>query len=183
MKIKRVDNKPMKIHSKQKPKLKIKKKSKTRTASKKFTIRTRKGMRKSLKLKDGCVKVKHQKLKAAMRTGGQLATKQVEGGEELQESVDLASTLAAPIISASKQSSMVAKRKFQKKAIKRQQRKRSRRITKEDYAKNNLHIKRSSQKGKVNSRKEGKKQSGKVEKLKIFAYFLQVSFIGAFVFG
>lgn len=161
MKIKRVDNKTMKIHSKQKPKLKIKKKSKRGTASKKFTIRTRKGQRKSLKLKDGCVKVKHQKLKAAMRTGGQLATKQVEGGEELQESVDIASTLASPIIATSKQSSMVAKRKFQKKAIKRQQRKRSRRITKEDYAKNNLHIKRSSQKGKVNSRKEGKKQSGK----------------------
>ena len=148
MKIKRVDDKPVVLHTKKKPKLKIKKKDKKYTSKRSFTVRSRKGMRKRLELKDGSVKVKNHRLKTIMRTGGRTATKQLDGGDEVLDSMDVAATIASPVVFSVGKTKDMAKQRAIKKATKKKRRKRNRMISSEEYAKNSLHVKIRSERAK-----------------------------------
>lgn len=180
MKIKRVDDKPIVLHTKKKPKLKIKKKDKKYTSKRSFTVRSRKGMRKRLELKDGSVKVKNHRLKNMMRTGGRTATKQLDGGDEVLDSMDVAAMIASPVVFSVGKTKDMAKQRAIKKATKKKRRKRNRMISSEEYAKNSLHVKTRSERakrtgGKDGKDKKGEKQSGFVKNQMMQSFFQGLS--------
>ena len=175
MKIKRVDDKPIVLHTKQKAKLKIKKKAKLGD-KKKFSIKTRKFRNKDVRIKHGSIKVKHQTLKVAMRTGGRAATKNLEGGEEVADSIHVATTIASPIVDTARKGAMLSRKRKQKKATSKQRHRRNRMITQEEYAKKNLHIrKRSSKKNTIDKKGKNKGKASFVKQRMMEAFFDKLS--------
>lgn len=107
MKLKRVDDKPIVLHTKQKAKLKIKKKSKLGD-KKRFSIRTRKFRYKDVRLEPGSIKMKHHNLKAAMKTGGRAVAKNLDGGEEVADSLHVATTIVSLMMDTARKGTVFA---------------------------------------------------------------------------
>lgn len=105
MKIRKTDDRPMVIHTKKKPKLHLhtgkKPVVRKKAGNTSVTIKRRKphsGIRERLTESGKSVKVRNQSLKTMAAAGIRAGAGQVEGGEEIKESLDLAATVAAPAV-------------------------------------------------------------------------------------
>lgn len=119
MKIKKVEEKRMKLHTKDKVKVrmhepsgnpKLVKAGKTKVAVE----------RKTNRLSDS-IKIKNTKLKTLAYTGAKMAADEMEGGEELRESVELMAVGAAPIVGTTNKASNLYRKKKRERRIKREQ--------------------------------------------------------------
>ena len=106
MKIKLVKKKPMVLHTKKQTKL--------------HQVKGKKSVRKQdVKRLDTSVKVRNRKLKTMVAAGVKAGAKQIEGGEEIQESMDVVTTVTSPIYDVgSKSAACYRKKKAEKKAKK-----------------------------------------------------------------
>ena len=89
MKIKKVDDKPMKLHTKGAPRLKIKRVKKPTVRRLKGTRdirRVRTTIRHGVKSENQPIVIKRHSLYTMGRIGAKKAADQIEGGEELKES-------------------------------------------------------------------------------------------------
>ena len=105
MKIRKIDDKPMVIHTKKKSRLHLHTGKKAAVRKKaentSVTVKRRKplsGIRERLTESGKSVKVRNQSLKTLAAAGARTGAGQVEGGEEIKESLDLAATAAAPVM-------------------------------------------------------------------------------------
>lgn len=114
MKIRKTDDRPMVIHTKKKPKLHLHTGKKPGNTPR--TVKRRKphsGIRERLTESGRSVKVRNQSLKTMAAAGIRAGAGQVEGGEEIKESLDLAATAAVPVMGVT---SGAAKRYHRKRA-------------------------------------------------------------------
>lgn len=157
MKIKKVDEKPMVLHVKKKPKLHIRKEKKMvlkRADERRSRIPWKKEYAKS------GIKVKSHRLKTMAFKSARLGGKQMEGGEEIEESVEVMEALSSPMRQAAKKgSSLYRRRKTAKKAEKKRTKKLRRMHTESEYAAANIKMRKSGPSGK--SAKGGRKSSSK----------------------
>ncbi len=105
MKIRKKDDRPMVIHTKKKPRLHLHTGKKAAVRKKaentSVTVKRRKprsGIRERLTESGKSVKVRSQSLKTLAAAGAKAGARQLEGGEEIKESLDLAATAAAPVM-------------------------------------------------------------------------------------
>ncbi|MBR6223820.1 MAG: C40 family peptidase [Lachnospiraceae bacterium] len=115
MKIRKVEDQPMKLHTKNGPKLRIRAKNKTKSSRMKVH-KVKKSPLSSLKQRaessNASIQVKRQQLHIM----GRKALKEVDGGEEVADSIDVATTFAYPFSSAaSKGAKLLRKKKKQSK--------------------------------------------------------------------
>lgn len=118
MKIKKTDDRPMVIHTKKKPKLHLhmgkKPVVKKKAGNTSVTVKRRKphsGIRERLTESGKSVKVRNQSLKTMAAAGIRAGAGQVEGGEEIKESLDLAATVAAPAVGVTSGAGKLYRRK------------------------------------------------------------------------
>lgn len=114
MKIRKVEEQPMKLHTKDGPKLRIRAKGKTRTG--RMTVRNvRKspfsGLKQKAESSNASIQVKRQQLHIM----GRKALKEVDGGEEVAESIDVATTFAYPMSSAASKGAKLLRNKKKRK--------------------------------------------------------------------
>lgn len=98
MKVKKIEDKPMVIHTKKKPRLHLhtgKKAENTVTVKRK---RPHPGIRDKMAESGKSVKVRNQSLKTMAAAGARAGARQIEGGEEIKESLDLAAAATAPVM-------------------------------------------------------------------------------------
>ncbi len=105
MKIRKADEKPMVIHTKKKTRLHLHtgKKATVRKKAKNtsVTVKRRKphlGIRDKMAESGKSVKVRNQSLKTMAAAGAMAGAGQIEGGEEIKESLDLAAVATAPAV-------------------------------------------------------------------------------------
>lgn len=105
MKIRKTDDRPMVIHTKKKPKLHLhtgkKPMVRKKAGNTSVTVKRRKphsGIMERITESGKSVKVRNQSLKTMAEAGIRTGARQVEGGEEIKESLDLAATAAAPVM-------------------------------------------------------------------------------------
>ena len=99
MKIRKVEEQPMKLHTKDGPKLRIRAKGKTKTGRMKVrNVRksSLSGLKQRAESSNASIQVKRQQLHVM----GRKALKEMDGGEEIADSVDIATTFAYPVASA-----------------------------------------------------------------------------------
>lgn len=170
MKIKTVDEKPMVIHRKKPPRIhwhKGKKAVRHKKAANTVRISRKSGGKTTEKRKvsagagekgwkeraDSSIKLKNQRLKTFASAGARYEIKQMEGGEEVAESVDVMMAVSSPVASASdKATELYRKRRAEKK----EQRKKKRVQTESEHMADSIHMRK--QRGK---KKSGRKNSGK----------------------
>ena len=114
MKIRKVEEQPMKLHTKDGPKLRIRAKGKTRTG--RMMVRNvRKspfsGLKQKAESSIASIQVKRQQLHIM----GRKALKEVDGGEEVAESIDVATTFAYPMSSAASKGAKLLRNKKKRK--------------------------------------------------------------------
>lgn len=114
MKIRKVEEQPMKLHTKDGPKLRIRAKGKTRTG--RMMVRNvRKspfsGLKQKAESSNASIQVKRQQLHIM----GRKALKEVDGGEEVAESIDVATTFAYPMSSAASKGAKLLRNKKKRK--------------------------------------------------------------------
>ena len=116
MKIRKVEDKPMELHTKKGPKLRIKA-GKKRIKGKTSVHRARRspisGMKQSIKESGSSIRVKRQRLYTMGRIGASKAADQIEGGEEIKESAGL----TALALSSAYNGAAKTKRLYQKKKL------------------------------------------------------------------
>lgn len=156
MNIKKVDDKPMVIHTKKKPRLHLhtkKKAGKSSAPSRKEKRRSR--LRDRLEKRDQSVKVRKQSLRI-MAAGARAGARQVEGGEEVKDSIDLAATLAAPALGVTSRVEKV----YRKKRADKQEKKCEKSYTYPDrkYAGSSIHTRKSGSKKEKRGREDSKKR-------------------------
>lgn len=117
MKIKKVEDKSMVLHTKEEPELKLQKKK--QTGKKKRVIPVHKSpLTKAKERKEKSVesiKVRQQRIHAITVAGARAVSKEVEGGDEIRESVELMAVTASPMVSAGQKASKLYRRKKQEK--------------------------------------------------------------------
>ena len=101
MKIRKVEDKPMELHTKDGPKLRIK--SKGRTKPGKMKVHKVKksplsGLKQRVETSNASIQIKRQQLHIM----GRKALKEADGGEEIADSIDIASTVSYPLVSSAK---------------------------------------------------------------------------------
>ena len=118
MKIKKVDERPMKLHTKGAFRLRIKKASKPRVKK----IRVSGGMKgagpsqKTVKKdSNASIVIKGRRLYTMGRIGAKKAADQMEGGEEIKESAEVMSVALSPVFTGADQARQIFKRRRQKK--------------------------------------------------------------------
>lgn len=114
MKIRKVEEQPMKLHTKDGPKLRIRANGKTKTGRMKVH-KARKsplsGLKQRAESSNASIQVKRQQLHIM----GRKALKEVDGGEEVAESIDVATTFAYPVsLVASKGAKLLRNKKKQR---------------------------------------------------------------------
>ena len=118
MNIKKADDKPMVIHTKKKPRIHLHTKKKIGKSSASLRKEKRRfHFRNSMEKKDQSVKLRKQSLRI-MAAGARAGAEQLEGGEEVKDSIDLTATLAAPVLGITSQAI------YRKKRTDKQERKR-----------------------------------------------------------
>lgn len=171
MKIRKVDEKPMVIHRKKKPKLHLQKGGKAvlhKKAESKVSISGRKagenGRKKAAEKSgekawkegaDSSIKVKKQSLRVFASASVRHGVKQVESGEEIAESMDVMDAVTAPAVGMSDRAGTLYRRK---KAERKKQRKKNRMREEGADAVDSLHIRK--QRVKNKKEKSGRKDSG-----------------------
>lgn len=105
MKIRKTDDRPMVIHTKKKPKLHLhtgkKPVVRKKAGNTSVTVKRKKpysGIRERLTESGKSVKVRNQSLKTMVAAGARAGVGQIEGGEEITESLDLAAAATAPVM-------------------------------------------------------------------------------------
>ncbi len=133
MKIKKVDDKPMVIHTKQKaklhshePKTSAIKGANVYTVNRSPTAKkvsakdgVFSGMRRAIKKSNESIKVKNTTLRSAGMTGAKVASDQIEGGQELQQSAMLAYEATRPVVGTASKGAELFKRQAAEQAKKR----------------------------------------------------------------
>lgn len=172
MKIKKTDDRPMVIHTKKKPKLHLhtgkKPVVRKKAGNTSVTVKRRKphsGIRERLTESGKSVKVRNQSLKTMAAAGARAGTGQIEGGEVIKDSIDLAAVAMAPaggiVSGAGKLYRRKKAEKERKAGIKKNQKQRGVRQAEisEHSGKNGGNKKRDKNKKKSNGRKDssGKK--------------------------
>lgn len=105
MKVKKIEDKPMVIHTKKKPRLHLHTGKKAvlrkKAENTSVTVKRRKphpGIRDKMAESGKSVKVRNQSLKTMAAAGARAEAGQTEGGEEIKESLDLAAAATAPAV-------------------------------------------------------------------------------------
>ena len=110
MKIRKVEEQPMKLHTKDGPKLRIRAKGKNKSGRMKVH-KVRKsplsGLKQRAESSTASIQVKRQQLHIM----GRKALKEVDGGEEVAESIDVATTFAYPVVSAASKGAKLLRNK------------------------------------------------------------------------
>ena len=110
MKIRKVEEQPMKLHTKDGPKLRIRAKGKTKSGRMKVH-KVRKsplsGLKQRAESSTASIQVKRQQLHIM----GRKALKEVDGGEEVADSVDVATTFSYPMLSAASKGAKLLRNK------------------------------------------------------------------------
>lgn len=110
MKIRKVEEQPMKLHTKDGPKLRIRAKGKNKSGRMKVH-KVRKsplsGLKQRAESSNASVQVKRQQLHIM----GRKALKEVDGGEEVAESIDVATTFVYPVVSAASKGAKLLRNK------------------------------------------------------------------------
>lgn len=99
MKIRKVEEKPMKLHTKEGPKLRIRAKGKTKTGRMKVHKVKKSplsGLKQRVKNSNSSIQIKKQQLHVL----GRKAAKEMDGGEEIADSIDVALAFSYPLVSA-----------------------------------------------------------------------------------
>ena len=114
MKIRKVEEKPMKLHTKDGPKLRIRAKGKTKTGRMKVHKVKKSplsGLKQRVKTSNSSIQIKKQQLHVL----GRKAAKEMDGGEEIADSIDVALAFSYPLVSAaSKGVKLLRNKKHQK---------------------------------------------------------------------
>lgn len=114
MKIRKVEEKPMKLHTKEGPKLRIRAKGKTKTGRMKVHKVKKSplsGLKQRVKTSNSSIQIKKQQLHVL----GRKAAKEMDGGEEIADSIDVALAFSYPLVSAaSKWVKLLRNKKHQK---------------------------------------------------------------------
>lgn len=128
MKIRKVEEKPMVLHTRKKPTLHIQKKKKlTGNDKPKSYIQVRgKGRADNKEKADSSVKVRNRKLYTMASVSVKKASEQMDGGEEIRDSVEMIQTAVYPVQTAAEKGKQLYRRKKQR--DKSSQKKRSRRV-------------------------------------------------------
>ena len=170
MKIKKTDDRPMVIHTKKKPKLHLhtgkKPVVRKKAGNTSVTVKRRKphsGIRERLTESGRSVKVRNQSLKTMAAAGIRAGAGQIEGGEEIKESLDLAATAAAPVMGITSGAGKLYRRKKAENKEKERERKAEHR--KKQIQKDTGQAENSGRSGKNAGNKKrdrnGKKRNGK----------------------
>lgn len=169
MKIKKTDDRPMVIHTKKKPKLHLhtgkKPVVRKKAGNTSVTVKRRKphsGIRERLTESGKSVKVRNQSLKM-MAAGIRSGAGQVEGGEEIKESLDLAATAATPVMGVTSGAGKLYRRKKAENTEKKREKKRNYTDSGEARFSNHAREKGSSKRKDRNEKKRNSKKdsSGK----------------------
>lgn len=113
MKIRKVEDKPMELHTKTGPKLRIKSKGKTnpgRMKVHKVKKSPPSGLKQRVETSNASIQVKRQQLHVM----GRAALKEMDGGEEVAESIDVAATVAYPLTASAKKGDTMLRNKKHK---------------------------------------------------------------------
>jgi cell wall-associated NlpC family hydrolase len=126
LKVKKIEDKPMVIHTKKKPSLHLHtgKKAVVRKKAENtsVTVKRRKphpGIRDKMAESGKSVKVRNQSLKTMAAAGARAGAGQIEGGEEIKESLDLAAAATAPAVGIASGAGKLYRRKKAKNKEKR----------------------------------------------------------------
>ena len=163
MKIRKVDDKPMVLHTKEEPKLKLQKKK--QTGKKKSGILIHKfPLKKAKERKEKSaesIKIRQQRIHAITSASAKTVSKELDGGEEIRESVELMAVTAEPVIRAGEKASKVYRRKKQQEKKDRERRNRRRQTFEEEVQFADMERRRSAIKAKKKSptQKDRGKQS------------------------
>ena len=113
MKIRKVEEKPMVLHTRKKPTLHIQKKKKlTGNDKPKSYIQVRgKGRADKKEKPDSSVKVRNRKLYTMASVSVKKASEQMDGGEEIRDSVEMIQTAVHPVQSAAEKGKQLYRRK------------------------------------------------------------------------
>lgn len=110
MKIRKVEEPPMKLHTKEGPKLRIRAKGKTKSGRMKV-YRVKKsplsGLKQRAESSNASIQIKKQQLHIM----GRKALKEMDGGEEVADSIDVATTFAYPVSSAASKGAKLLRNK------------------------------------------------------------------------
>ena len=145
MKIKKVEDKPMVIHTKKEPKLHLHTKKKA-VIKKKVTPtsvtverkKARSGIKKKMEESGQSIKVRKESLRTMAGIGIRAGAEQIEGGEEIKDSIDLLAVTSAPALGAVSQGAGLYRRKREENRRKRK----SREKEKAEYASDFLHVRK-----------------------------------------
>lgn len=170
LKIRKVDDRPMVIRKKKKPRLhlhtgkKVAVRKKAGKAS--ATVKRRKpyfGIGDRMAESGKSVKVRNQSLKTMAAAGARAGARQVEGGEEIKESLDLAATAAAPVVGFVSG----ARKRYRRKRAENKEKERKAELKKKQGRKCSGQPEPSGRSGKnagnENKGQNGKKRNGKKE--------------------
>ena len=145
MKIRKVEDKPMVIHTKKKPKLHLHTKKKAVTKKKvtptSVTVerkKSRNGIKKKMEESEQSIKVRKECLRTMASVAIRAGAEQIEGGEEIKESIDLLAVTSAPAFGAVSQGVGLYRRKREKNRRKRKGREKE----KPEYAADSLHVRK-----------------------------------------
>lgn len=170
MKIRKKEEKPMELHTKKAPKLRIRK-GKAKEAGTQVKKKANAG-----------VKMRHKRLRvvggSAVRVGVRTGARQMEGSEEIEDAVNIATTASLPIQKTANKAIRLYKKKI--KEQKKGKRKRSRILSETEHAEVSMKMKRrrsSTKKGK------GEKTSffGKEKKGGVVSSFVKERMIETFL--
>lgn len=136
MKIRKVEDKPMELHTKDGPKLRIKSKGRTKPGKMKVHKVRRSplsGLKQRVETSNASIQIKKQQLHIM----GRKALKEADGGEEIADSIDIATTVSYPLVSSAKKGAKLLrdkklKSKTEKKATDQAKRKRYRTSSTDD---------------------------------------------------
>jgi cell wall-associated NlpC family hydrolase/3D (Asp-Asp-Asp) domain-containing protein len=124
VKIKKVEDKPVVLHTKEETRLKLQKKK--QTGKRKPVIYGHKSPLAKVKERKEksaqSIKVRQHKIHAITAAGAKTLAKEAEGGEELCESVELLAVTSAPVVSAGQKASECYRRKKQQGKLKNKKR-------------------------------------------------------------
>lgn len=170
MKIKKVDDKPMVIHTKKRPKLHLRKKKDIRYESN-MNLNNPEEPKSGKYWKEdsnSSIKVKNRQLKTLAYSSAKATARQVEGGEELTDSMDVMMTASLPVTRASELASKRYRKKKEREKAERRERRRKERIYSEmEHSETSIHMRRNAIKKKDNDSKskdgdkKGSKEKGK----------------------
>lgn len=167
MKIRKTDDRSMVIHTKKKPRLHLhtgkKPVVRKKAGNTSVTVKRRKphsGIRERLTESGKSVKVRNQSLKTMAAAGIRAGAGQVEGGEEIKESLDLAATATAPVIDITSGAGKLYRRKKAENKEKKGEKKCACTDSGEAHFSNHAREKGSSQrKGRNRKKRNGKEDS------------------------